>query len=126
MDAKGATVKNNNMNRYIVKANNEPQISMDKITYAIEYIHSCMGKKDWNLFFINNNYSIYDTEKEKTIWSTKLNFKLNQILKFKVYDFNVIGKFIYNQGKQITIETISDAVCPAGEIQTINSHFLCS
>lgn len=126
MDAKGATVKNNNMNRYIVKANNEPQISMDKITYAIEYIHSCMGKKDWNLFFINNNYSIYDTEKEKTIWSTKLNFKLNQILKFKVYDFNVIGKFIYNQGKQITIETISDAVCPAGEIQTIHSGFLCS
>lgn len=126
MDAKGATVKNNNMNRYIVKANNEPQISMDKITYAIEYIHSCMGKKDWNLFFINNNYSIYDTKEQKTIWSAKVNFKLNQILKFKVYDFNVIGKFIYNQGKQITIETISDAVCPAGEIQTINSHFLCS
>jgi len=114
------------MSRYIVKRNFRNQIATNTITNALEFIHLCMGKKDWNLFFINNSYSIYDNEEQKTIWSAKVNFKLNQILKFKVYDFNVIGKFIYNQGKQITIETISDAVCPAGEIQTINSHFLCS
>lgn len=110
---------------YIIKLNNQPQIITRTITNAIEYIITCSGEKRWRPFFIRNEFSIYDSEKDKIIWSSKINFKPNEVLKFNVYGLEISGKYIHYNSEKILIEVEENSIYENGSIITVNSNFLC-
>lgn len=113
------------MARYLIKLNDKPQNETNTITNAIEYIITCSGKKCWRPFFISNEFLIYDNKEEKKIWSSKVNFKPNEVLKFNVYGLEIIGKYLHYNKTSILIEVEESSIYKQNEIITIHSNFLC-